>query len=102
MIKYLKRNFLAFWAGWQMRLAQHRKYKQLKRKEKALGKAKKLADRRAAMDGRRHYVLPDWNGHYMVLNMREIKALKRAGIMSKQVTIHDLLNEAEYFTGNRR
>lgn len=99
IITYLSNNFKAFLRSWQFRWQQHKNYKKLQREEKALKKAKKIADKRAAMDGRRYYVLPDHNGDLMVLNSREIDRLKRFDIMSKKVTILDLLKESLYFTG---
>lgn len=95
---YLRGNFVALIKAWEMRWAQHKKYKELQRKEKALNKAKVLAEKRARMDGRRYYILPDWNGHYMVLNKEEIGKLKKAGVMSKRVKSFHLTQEAEYYT----
>lgn len=99
IVTYLTGNFKAFWGGWQFRWKQHKNYNRLRREQKALVKAKKLAEQRASMDGRRYYVLPDWKGDLMVLNSREVEKLKRAGVMSKRVNILNLLNEALYFTG---
>jgi len=98
MIKYLRNNFLEFVNSWRTVWEQRKQEKAVRRKEKALLKAKKLAVRRAKMDGRRYYILPDWDGNYMVLNKSEVEKLKKAGVMSKKVNAYHLMKEAEYFT----
>jgi len=70
----------------------------LSREGKMLRRATKLADLRHKADGKRYYVLPDFNGDLRVLNSKEIDALKRAKVMDKQVSFYYLINESLYHT----
>ncbi len=63
-----------------------------------LRRATKVAELRHKGDGKRYYVLPDFNGDLRVLNTKEIDALKRAKIMDKKVNFFDLMKEALYHT----
>ena len=64
------------------------------------GIAKKYADKRKRRNELMHYVLPAGAGseQMVVFNSREMKQLKRMGLMSKKVTIEVLLRESYYFT----
>ena len=70
----------------------------LKRKARKLKKAKKLADRRHEADGKRYFVMEDWNGNLRVLNNNEIKALKRHKVISKKAGFVNFMEEALYHT----
>ena len=64
------------------------------------GISKKYADKRKRRNELMHYVLPAGRGseQMVVFNSREMKQLKRLGLMSKRVTIEVLLRESYYFT----
>lgn len=68
------------------------------------GLAKKYADRRNLRNGYRHYVLPAGrtSEQIVVFNSHELKALKRAGLVNKRVTIEILLNESYYITPRKK
>ena len=70
----------------------------LSREAKMFRRAKRLADLRFEADGKRYYVLFDYNGDLRALNSKEIKALKRAKVMDKRVSFYDLINESLYHT----
>ena len=70
----------------------------LQREKRAKRRAIKLAELRHKADGKRYYVLPDWNGNLKALNHLEINELKRQGVMSKNVNIKNLMEEAVYYT----
>lgn len=65
---------------------------------KRVKRAKKMADLKHQTDGKRRYVLRDWNGYPYALTRKEIYALQLKGIMNKDITINDLLREALYVT----
>lgn len=65
---------------------------------KRVKRAKKMADLKHETDGKRRYVLRDWNGYPYALTRKEIYALQLKGIMNKHITINDLLREALYVT----
>ena len=62
--------------------------------------SREYADKRKRRNGLMHYVLPSGAGseQMVVFNSREMKQLKRLGLMSKRVTIEVLLRESYYFT----
>lgn len=65
---------------------------------KRVKRAIKIADLKHQTDGKRRYVLRDWNNNPYALTRKEIYALQIKGIMNKNITINDLLNEALYVT----
>lgn len=64
-------------------------------------RAKVLADANSKKyNGRRFYVLPDWNGRYQVLNRTMIKRMQAEGSLPKSLTFIDLINDSIYYTKN--
>lgn len=98
MIKtFLERTKLfntRLWYWWEQKKELRKVKRQARRRKRKI----KEADLRHKADGKRYYVLPDANGTLHALNNREIEHLKKTGIMSKHVTIHNLLKEAVYHT----
>lgn len=65
----------------------------------AVWRAKVLADANSKKyNGRRFYVLPDWNGNYQVLHKGMIKKMQANGNLPKGLTFIDLINESVYYT----
>jgi len=62
--------------------------------------ARKYANKRHKMDGKRYSVFPSGPSSLIVFNSLEMKDLKRKGFIKKGVTIdiNTLLNTAYYFT----
>jgi hypothetical protein len=62
--------------------------------------AKKYADKRQRRNGYMHWVVPAGKGaeQLVVFNTLEKKMLKRRGMMSKKLTIYDMLKSAYYVT----
>jgi hypothetical protein len=90
ILRYKIGNFIApFWIT---------KYIKAKLDLWEFNRVKKIADMKARYTGKRHYVLPDWNGKLHALNRKDIEKLKKVGIMSRQVSIIVLLKEAVYIT----
>lgn len=74
--------------------------KQIRRHRKELAMRTKEADELHKATKKTYYVLPDYNGVLQVLDKSNIKNLKRAKIMNREVTCVDLLTESEYNTMN--
>ena len=65
----------------------------------AIWRSKVLADANSKKyNGRRFYVLPDWNGNYQVVNRGMIKRMQAEGNLPKSLTFIDLINESIYYT----
>ena len=62
--------------------------------------AKRYANKRHGIDGKRYYVFPSGLGSLIVFNSLEMKDLKRRGFIKKGVVIdiNTLLNTAYYYT----
>lgn len=101
---YFTHNFWLVIENWQAQFRAHRAHrrtrKQIRRHGKELSMRKKEADEMHKATKKTYYVLPDYNGVLRVLDKANIKNLKRAKIMSKEVTCVDLLTESEYNTMN--
>ena len=100
-VKYLQGNFKTLLASWKKRWKEYKIYRMVKKEEKALNKAKKLAILKASMNGYRYWVLRDANGDFVPLNKLEIQELQREGIMSRKVNAYHLMREAEFFTSTK-
>ena len=74
------------------------RYMEALKDNKRVKRAKKMADLKHQTDGKRRYVLRDWNGYPCALTRKEIYFLQIKGIMAKKITINDLLKEALYVT----
>lgn len=74
------------------------RYMEALKDNKRVKRAKKMADLKHQTDGKRRYVLRDWNGYPCALTRKEIYFLQMKGIMAKKITINDLLKEALYVT----
>lgn len=57
-----------------------------------------IADLKQKAYNRRYWVLPDPKDRLVALNNRDIKRLKKLGIMSKKVDFIHLLSESFYYT----
>lgn len=91
LLKQIRSYFRIKYDSWRQK-------RNLKLQARAINRAKKYADEKHALDGRRYYVLTDWKGDYRVVNKREVSTLKRLGVMSKKVNHKVLLEEAVYWT----
>jgi K+ transporter len=100
----LQRNFRTVIENWVTTWRLHRKNrairKQIRRHGKELKEAIRQANEMHKATGKAYYVLPDHNGQLRVLDKMAVKNLKRFKVMSEQVTVMDLLTEAEYHTIN--
>lgn len=108
-MNFFKQNYYRVVLSWKRMIARDRRnrktYRLYKRKLRQLcddgqelERAKLLADARHATDGKTYYVLPDYMGALRAFNSAEIRELKKFGVMDKNVTVYDLLNEAKYCT----
>ena len=104
MISYIKHNFYLVIENWAAQIRAHRAHKKVLRQIRRHGKELKMrikeADALHKATGKAYYVLPDYNGVLQVLDKANIKILKRAKIMNREVTCVDLLCESEYNTLN--
>ena len=73
-------------------------YMKLRRSKIRLKRACKVADIKTSMDGRRRWVINDWNNNPVDLTRYEIKKLQSRGIMGKKITFLDLDRESLYHT----
>jgi len=98
----LKHNFyfvIENWIGqWRAHQAHRRTVKQIRKHRRELNMRKREADELHKTTGKTYWILPDYNGVLQVLDKQNIKSLKRAKIMNREVTVIDLLLEAEYCT----
>lgn len=62
--------------------------------------AKRYADMRKERNGLKHWVLPAGSGaeQLVVFNTKEKKRLQQLNLMSRRVTVNQLLKDAYYFT----
>ena len=101
-MNWLKHNFWFVIENWKGQILRHRNHrktvKQIRRHRKELNMRIKEADELHKTTKKTYYVLPDYNGVLQVLDKANIKNLKRAKIMNREVTVVDLLTEAEYST----
>ena len=67
------------------------------------GLAKKYADKRSARNGYKHWVVPAGKGseQLVVFNALEKKRLQRLGLMSRQLSVKDMLDIAYYWSNNK-
>lgn len=84
ILDYFKTTSVEYWRDANRYLEALKDNKRVKR-------AKKMADLKHQTDGKRRYVLRDWNGYPYALTRKEIYALQLKGIMNKHITINDLL-----------
>lgn len=98
----LQRNFYfvieSFVNQWRASRKSARDRRQIRRHGRELNLRKKEADELHKTTGKTYWILPDYNGVLQVLDKQNIKNLKRAKIMNREVTVIDLLMEAEYCT----
>ncbi len=73
--------------------------RELRKDLKRVELAKKEADLQSMLNnGKRFYVLRDWNNKPIPCNMKQIEKLKNEGVMFKNVNIKNILEECLYFT----
>ena len=98
----LKRNFYfvieSYIGMWREHRAHRKTIKQIRRHRRELNMRRLEADELHKTTGKTYWILPDYNGVLQVLDKQNIKNLKRAKIMNRDVTVIDLLLEAEYCT----
>ena len=96
----LTRNFRSVIYTWMHNIAVDRMNRKIKRRGKALKEAIRQADLMHEASKKTYYVMPDYNGELRILDKANIKNLKKFKVMSKAVTVMDLLTESEYNTMN--
>lgn len=66
--------------------------------------AKKYANKRHEIDGKRYYVYPAGPEMLLVFNSIELKDLKRRGFVSKgaKIDVSTLLRDSYYYTSNKK
>jgi hypothetical protein len=69
-------------------------------KKKVFQAAKKLADENHEANGKRYYVIDDYDnsGQFVVMNSNEINSYKKAGIFKKNLSFNQLAQIASYQT----
>lgn len=100
----LQRNFRTVIESWVSIWRLHRRgaadRREIRRHGRQLREARKTADEMHKATGKTYYCLPDHENNMRVLDKMGIKGLKRVKVMSKDVTVVDLLTESEYNTMN--
>jgi len=61
----------------------------------------KIADERFRGTGKKHYVIPDTNGKYTVVNRKDVAYLQKHGHIHPAVTMIDILKIAVYSTPDK-
>lgn len=101
-MNWIKHNFWLIIESWQAQIRLDRlnrkTRKAIRKHGKELDKAKRQADLMHEATKKTYWVLHDYNGVLQVLDKSNLRNLKRAKIMNKEVTIFDLLMESEYNT----
>jgi len=89
-INYIKSFFRS---EWEENKQAYMLWWQAQKRKRAI----KLADRRHKADGRTYYVIKAGKT-FLVVNSSEVKRLKRAGVIKKNVTVYDLITKSLYTT----
>ena len=101
-MNWIKHNFWLIIENLQAQIrldrANRKTRKAIRKHGKELAEAKRQADLMHEATKKTYWVLPDYNGVLQVLDKSNLRNLKRAKIMNKEVTIVDLLMESEYNT----
>jgi hypothetical protein len=101
-MKKIGRLFRNLWKWWfdddyKLQLIEARRTK------RRFTKAKKLADKKSAADGRTYYVILGHKNRYEVLSGYDVQQLKRQGTFRRNMTIRDLLEASTYIaTQNKK
>jgi hypothetical protein len=100
----IERNFRITIENWRSQIRLHKAHHREMRRIKKLGKDLKMriaeADELNHATKKTYWVKSDYNGKFRVLDNTDIRNLKRAKIMNREVTIFDMLLGADYCTMN--
>jgi hypothetical protein len=95
-MNYIIKVLKTIWQWYKADQEMGRRISQLRRQEKALKKAMRLADSRAKATGKKQWVIRTHNGELRVVNRHEIIRLRNAGLFDKKVSLQDFDREALY------
>ncbi len=67
-------------------------------KQWRVNRARKIADLKHSIDGKRYYVLEDPSGRLHILSRKDILKYKKAGAINKGAGFDEIISRALYFT----